>query len=280
MIRHAIGRILLERTPKVLPEVYYRFAQRLNTTDTILTFNYDILVERALEEAGIPYRLFPDRFTEVHFGYGIVDNSREEVVLLKLHGSVDWVDKSHYDERKAQADAYPVPYEAKDLVFGPDRVVEVSPLVDGPRDPDDYLIKLYRAQNPQRLYNEPFWRFVPFILSPSRAKILYSRPVSSFWWGINRGGGLNLGLSIIGYSLPPHDDYTRHAIFALAKNYTEYEPELEFDGFKKRPIRLLTLCESEEEGATLRERFKFLDWDRIEVWDRGMTLDAVEWLTS
>lgn len=91
-----IGQILTERTPKVpdIPELYISFANTLRPYDTIITFNYDILLERALEAARIPYRLFPERFESVsEFSATLGSNEQTEIVILKLHGSVDWFDK-------------------------------------------------------------------------------------------------------------------------------------------------------------------------------------------
>jgi hypothetical protein len=54
-----------------------RFVKRLWPTDTVITFNWDVLLERRLVRNGIA------------FGYKSRD--REQAVqLLKLHGSIDW----------------------------------------------------------------------------------------------------------------------------------------------------------------------------------------------
>ena len=68
MVRHAIVKVLHERTPTSPPVLYRRFVKSLNLTDYVITFNYDTLLESALEAEGIPYRLFPMRFSEVGWG--------------------------------------------------------------------------------------------------------------------------------------------------------------------------------------------------------------------
>jgi len=80
---------LAERTPAegAVPDLYVQFARKLRPDDYVLTFNYDTLLERALEQAGVPYRLFPDRYEEVSEYTAPIDNSRSEVVVLKMHGS-------------------------------------------------------------------------------------------------------------------------------------------------------------------------------------------------
>jgi hypothetical protein len=57
MIRQAIGEVINERTPPIdrLPDFYYRFADALSVHDTVLTLNYDLLLERALTAVGKPF---------------------------------------------------------------------------------------------------------------------------------------------------------------------------------------------------------------------------------
>src|SRR5687768_14117351 len=45
IVRHSIGYILLDRTPKNIPELYKHFASKLTASDYILTFNYDTILE-------------------------------------------------------------------------------------------------------------------------------------------------------------------------------------------------------------------------------------------
>lgn len=61
--------------PKRLPDVYLEFARRLNTSDQVLTLNYDLLMERALEEVGLPYRRFPRRYSEIRESSLTVDST-------------------------------------------------------------------------------------------------------------------------------------------------------------------------------------------------------------
>src|SRR5262249_20275684 len=48
-----------------VPELYLEFARRLDPSDTVITFNYDSLLERALDTVGKPYRLIPTRYKSV-----------------------------------------------------------------------------------------------------------------------------------------------------------------------------------------------------------------------
>lgn len=87
-LRWGIGGVLHKRTPAEIPKVYLEFARLINPTDSVVTFNYDLLLERALEEVGKPYRRFPMRYEMPERTLVAVDNTKE-VTLMKLHGSID-----------------------------------------------------------------------------------------------------------------------------------------------------------------------------------------------
>ena len=65
-----IGQIIAERMPskQAVPPLYINFVRKLQPGDTILTFNYDVLLEHALEVANVPFRLFPGRYKSVSPG--------------------------------------------------------------------------------------------------------------------------------------------------------------------------------------------------------------------
>ena len=90
MMRKAIGQIIHKRTPNPdkLPDVYKRFAECLSPHDTVLTTNYDIVLERALEHVGKPYRLFPHRYKTIGQHTNTIDSNVEEVIIFKLHGCI------------------------------------------------------------------------------------------------------------------------------------------------------------------------------------------------
>ena len=55
------------------------FTDLLSTNDTILTFNYDTLVERTLSERGQTWN------------HGLNDSNNGGITVLKMHGSIDWI---------------------------------------------------------------------------------------------------------------------------------------------------------------------------------------------
>jgi hypothetical protein len=175
MMRRATGRIVHQRTPAAnkLPDVYYRFAERLSPHDTVLTTNYDIVLERAFEHIGKPYRLFPHRYKEVHAsGGGIVDSTVEDTAIYKLHGSVDWFDDQHYLALKGALTSQGVTTNLHSVFDSPKRY-GAAPLVSGLRPPDDPLLHIHRIAKVDEYYANDRGFNAPFILSPSTVKFVY-----------------------------------------------------------------------------------------------------------
>lgn len=279
LVRHSIGRTILERMPKDIPGPYRRFAQRLTPQDLVFTFNYDTLLERVLDEEGIAYRLYPCRFSEIGAGVHTVDDSHDELVVIKLHGSVDWFDRTGYDERVNALRAEPPPYNVpKHPIFGRDALVRPIPLTEGPRPPDDPLSRVYRVADPSPIYYRSTWTCVPLLLPPSLTKFVYVHPLKDFWWGLQRMGGLNLSLAIVGYSLPVYDEYVRQVLYRVTRNFTEFEPDLTFEGKKKSKVRILNHRSTPPEADKLRRRYRFINPDRCEFWLEGFTEKGVDWL--
>jgi hypothetical protein len=278
MIRNGIAQVLRERTPVAPLPLYRRFARQLTVTDWVMTFNYDTILENALEAEGIPYRLFPHRYSDVGPLYSTVDDSREELVLLKLHGSIDWFDRSTYDETLAILGSSSTTYERDHPIFGRDRKVDPCLLTDGPRSADDPLGKIYRVKDTTPLQHCHFWQCVPLILAPSQTKILYARPIVDFWRGIQEAGGLSLSVGIVGYSLPPYDVYARQALYHVLRNYTGYEPDLELNGRTKTKIRLVDMRSDPAALADLQTRYRFIDWKRTETYLAGFNEGSADWL--
>jgi hypothetical protein len=277
MIRRSIGKILLSRTPRRLPDEYKRFAEGLTGSDWVFTFNYDIILERALEEVGLPFRRFPDRNLKVGPLSAIPDN-RDELVLLKLHGSLDWFDRSGFEEKMAVANAFPKPHIPQHSIFGEGKFIPYVPLVEGPRDSSDPLNKIYRITKPHWFYDERVMDCAPFILSPSHSKLLYIQPLSRFFRSLGKFGVQELGLGIVGYSLPQHDDYARQIVYRIATNYQHQLPDwVSGEGLGKTPVRILDFKREEEGIERLKERYRFLDWSRTELCTGGLTLEAVDW---
>jgi len=88
-LTRALQQFFDELRPHAKPDTYRRFAQKVVTSgDCVITFNYDVSIERELKRAGK---------WEVGDGYGFQielqpqGTPKTQVVVLKLHGSTNWV---------------------------------------------------------------------------------------------------------------------------------------------------------------------------------------------
>ena len=111
-----------------------------------------MILERALDHINKPYRLFPSRFESIGEYSNAVDNSKEEVIILKLHGSLDWFSNKSFlrgvDAFKKQgASGSP-----RDPLFNNNDRYRPSSLVDGPRNDGDPLTYIHRLENIDEFY--------------------------------------------------------------------------------------------------------------------------------
>jgi hypothetical protein len=275
LVKTLIGNILTERTPQPshVPELYLEFARRLQPNDLVLTFNYDVLLERALERVGKAYRLFPNRYRETHEFLDEIDSSRKEVVLLKVHGSIDWFDRRRYSELLAKRAEMSLPAPTDDPIFGRTEIV-AEPLVSGPRSPNDPLQQMYRVRNVEQVYLKfPLFRATPWLLTPSSLKVIYA--LKDFWRGLGNAGTFNFGMAIVGFSLPSHDEYSRQVLYRMVRNYQSADWDQEVIGQRKTPLVLVDY----HEAGTCREdfcrRYAFVDWSKAKCCFDGFTQDTL-----
>ena len=279
VIKTLIGEILTKSMPhrSSIPRLYLEFANRLQPNDYVITFNYDVLLERALDAVGKPYRLFPHRYKSVSKHGSIVDSSKEEVIILKVHGSIDWFDKSQYQERLQHYKQVGAPGGPKDILFDGRYNWGLKKLVEGPRDENDHLSQIYRVAHIEDLYKqEIIFSAVPRILSPSTNKVLYSSPLKEFWNGFGAAGVTNFGVGIIGYSLPTHDFYARQAIYSLVKNYQEQYWDEGLFGYKKSSLVLVDYRNNEQAQENFRQSYRFVDFAKAELHMSGFDEAAIE----
>jgi abortive infection AbiH-like protein/SIR2-like protein len=71
--------ILMTHENSATLDAVERFARNLRPEDTVITFNYDRLVERCLTQLKRPW------------SFGLDDNIPDNVRILKMHGSLDWI---------------------------------------------------------------------------------------------------------------------------------------------------------------------------------------------
>jgi len=278
-VRKYIGQIIHEKTPAAdsLPPCYYEFASNLTENDTVITFNYDVVLERALDHINKPYRLFPYRFKNE--SAGVIDSDDDdEVTILKMHGSLDWFSNKSFleaDEIWKKIGASGVPH---DPIFSNPRTYIPYPLADGPRNPEDSLNYLHRLGNLDTFYSR--WKppASPTILSPSYNKIVYTSIVQDFWNGLGKAGGWNTGVSIIGFSLPKHDEYIRLGLYQISRNYQNVDWDMNLSGAIKDNLKVIDLRKTYREKRALKSRYSFLDKNKTEWKFDGFNSEAVKFL--
>ncbi|HMQ91552.1 MAG TPA: SIR2 family protein [Amaricoccus sp.] len=273
-----IGTILARHLNELnaLPGLYIEFAKRLDLNDTVITFNYDTLLERALDTIGKPYRLFSTRLASVHELRGTVDNSRDEVVVLKVHGSIDWFDRSQFERLIALHERENAP-PPEDIIFSHEAALGLERLVDGPCHHIDPLRNVYRAKNLKALYAKRLlFLATPRILPPSATKLLYATRMNDFWYGMGNAGYYSSGMAIIGFSLPTQDDYARQILYALVTNYQKHNWGKGDPHPKKTPLAIVDFFSDAASEARFRERYRFVDWSRADLSGRGFDFASLD----
>jgi hypothetical protein len=282
IIKILIGQILTERTPasNAVPRLYIDFAKQLKPEDIILSFNYDILLERALEAAGVPYRLYPDSYETVFKdGGGIIDFRHKEVTVLKMHGSIDWFDRGPFDRPRQYLRSHGL-YDivSHDAIFNSD--LTTTSLVGGPRPDDDPIANVHRLIDVEAFYRNPaLFLSTPRLINPSTAKVVYASRFGDFWHGLNHLGSFNFRMVIIGYSLPLHDDYARQAIYEIVDNYQRVPVETFSVGIIARdPLLIVDLGHDDAASANIKSIYSFVDWSIAELNLAGFGPAVMDWL--
>ena len=276
VVKYFIGKTIHDCTPsrEKIPECYFTFVKHLGPGDIVITFNYDILLEMCLDRIGQAYRLFPYRPAAAHES----DLDDGEIVILKMHGSVDWFNRTGYSERERQHRKDGHGGRPKDTIFGEHNRYSAEPLLEDASDLENSLNQIWRIKQVDKFYSDNNeMSATPWILSPSYSKILYADVVRDFWYGIDRAGSMNYGAGIIGYSLPPHDEYIRQIVYTIVRNYQESEQTLNVGDthIKKTNFKIIDLCKCAEEEAKIKGRYRFVDWNRTDLYVKGFDQEAV-----
>ena len=274
--RKAIQKILIEATPRTTPALYLKFAERLSPNDVVLTFNYDTLLEQALDNIGKPYSMTPEWW----FNQNAPVIGQEYVDVLKLHGSTDWYDRRYYDEVRGRYAEESVDVRDRDPIFGPNPSVPHEPLSRGPTDGrgNNILSRVFRV--PDHADYFPIeagllgWTVVPFILPPAYDKLLGYDAILDLWEDLHRTPATFSSVVIVGYSMPPYDSYAYEALGRLLIEYQQ-EGDRTFWGQRRVPTQLVTLADSKEDAL---KNVPFLDPDQTRVWHEGFSQDCLDWL--
>ena len=273
--RRAIQRILIEATPIPVPSLYRDFARRLRLHDVVLTFNYDTPLEKALDGIGKPYSLTPEWWLKAGQGEG----APKFVDLLKLHGSIDWYDRSFLDAATSShaEEGHDVPN--RDPVFGPAPSVVPEPLARGPTElfGSSILQRVFRAPDLERhfpLKERVGAHVVPFILPSAYDKLLGHDPILDLWQNLHRTQDRYSSIVMIGYSMPRHDSYAYETLGRLLVRYQQGGDRTNWEQ-RRAPVQLKTLADSRQQAI---DSYPFQDPARTRVWGEGFSEDCLGWI--
>jgi hypothetical protein len=109
-------------------------------------------------------------------------------------------------------------------------------------------------------------------------KFVYAEPLLDFWQGMGRAGGYNLGISVVGFSLPGHDEYIRIGLYQMISNYQQsWWNEKMLDTLKDN-VRLVDFRTTPEGVADFKSRYGFADSTKVEYFFDGFGDRAVDFL--
>ncbi len=289
MLRWGIGAVLNRMTLSAdkIPPLYLDFARRLRGGDIVVSFNYDLLLERSLDAVGVKHRRFPSRYIACYPTYSVGDSDREwsEVLLLKVHGSIDWVNRARYhrdyelprpdlDEEEQRS------FRERDIVFGGSACTPTKPLVEGPRPEGDPLSDVYVLEDPDAFYAEfsAWWHTAPLVLPPSQAKIHYGAPLREFWRGMIRDTTAWGTLAVIGYSLPQGDPYTKQVLHALSSGHSYALDHPELYPWTQSRITVVDYQPDDIARQRFMKTYRFLDGEHTDFHFGGLSSKSVAYV--
>ena len=280
--RRHIQQLLIEASPSVTPCLYREFAKHLSPYDVVLTFNYDTLLEQALDDIGKPYSLTPERWLikeENDLGH-----EPRYIDLLKLHGSIDWYDRFFHDDimRYYNEEWSDLDMPDEDALFGANPSVPTEPLARGAVGEslgDELLRRVWRVPNHAKHFpNIPqvgrYWDAVPFMLPLAYDKLLGYEPITALWSDLGRTFDVFSAVTVIGYSMPNHDSHAYEALGQLLLEYQSGGDKTRW-GQRRVPVQVVTLADSTQD---VLNSVPFLDCRKTRVWYEGFTSASLKWV--
>ncbi len=246
LVRYLIAWSLFERQASVeeeKPRVYREFASRLKANDIVITFNYDTLLERTLDDLNRKYQ-FDNEPMQV-----------DHISVLKMHGSIDWFEEQPLTAQGRldhnNKDIFPV---SVGRCFGAQQLHTPGETRQGPlgrilriRDLAAYFAKGVMSKD------------IPFVIPPSYQKLIYLSPLLGFWRAFTDTDFVRR-VVIIGYSLPSFDQYAQIALYRLTRG---------------NQCQLVDCRQSKQEKDELREHYRFLNWDKTDCHFDGFNMEAI-----
>ena len=271
-IKNIIARLLYRSPEKILNwELYEAYGRSLLPGDIIITFNYDNLLETVLDAIGRRYVFSSDEFRRDHN-----DPERDRpILILKLHGSLDWYSITPYKRSlQLSMDSQDRYWEYKHPIFSfshEQKATRVFPYLD---NKESALANIYRVDDVLSLQTGiPSVTESPYVVSPSYSKIVYLNEIIDLWFGLSDWGNHCSTLTIIGFSLPEHDEYVRQVIYNIVENYLDHE---DLEGiYTKPPLRFVDKISSGSDEEILRQRYPFIDFGKSTVFKNGFGMECI-----
>ena len=161
-------------SPNEVPDLYVKFAQQLRKEDVVLSFNWDCLLEAALEKAGRAYSY--EGYQDGH------------IFIAKMHGSTHWRLRQFKDHNK---------YSWQRIGF--DTFEDIPPL----------FVSNNLRNSMVWHYQELFGEIEPFLVLPGFGKAYDVRFIAPLWYKPEMAFSLRKTIFIIGLSLAPDDFFIR-----------------------------------------------------------------------
>lgn len=281
--RQAIQEILIEYPKGELPSLYFEFVKRLTPYDTILTFNYDTLLEDTFNLIEKPFSLTPEWWlAKEDENNGTAIKTNHFVDIIKLHGSIDWYDRYYHDDTRDfhKKYNYYIDVPDRDPIFGPAPSVPIESLARGNVEGElgnNLINRIFRVINHREHFPtilKSYTGVVPFLLPPAYDKILGHDPIRELWQNMHRTLDAYSVIVIIGYSMPSYDGYAYEALGHLISSY-QLGGEETYWGDRRVPVQIITLAQSENDALS---KIPFLNPNLTRVWNKGFDSPSLDWV--
>lgn len=172
------------------------FKGRPPRPDSVITLNYDILLETSLQSAGVA------------FDYCLDGGQRDGIAVLKLHGSLNWL----RCRRCGESFQVVLPQEA-------------IALLETNQAASDARLRMTTEVLPQVSCKkcQAIGEFDPILIPPTWSKALDPGCITSVWREAHRALGTAARIVFIGYSLPETDSFFRHLLTLGLRANSELE---------------------------------------------------------
>jgi len=273
-MKNIIAKILHREKEEILNfELYEKFGRSLCPGDIVITFNYDTILETVLNHIGKKIVFCEDDFSQYKYDKNVEEDERP-ILILKLHGSIDWYSVKSHIKSQEYALHSTIFYEQKHPVFSfsdkyfPERVFRH---LDNPESDLKYVYRISKIKEVQS--GSPSVTESPLIISPSYTKMVYLNEIVDLWYGLNSWGNHCASMTIIGFSLPEHDEYVRQVLFHIIDNYLDQEDLKAI--YIKPPLRIVDKINNGKDINRLKSRYSFVDWSQVMLFKNGFSDEAI-----